>query len=201
MQKSQVRIFQSASTACGKLYNFVTSEKLDTRVTHTIFLNQKCITIQLSQLNGVSETRQLRKQRAKCLRSTQKEFSRLQVTKLTIFSISMSRYLLATEPITYSANDNFKWLYHNFIYFPTIFNVTERLLWFSCHRDKTSPSNMLFFAVAVFYELLYLVLQFVVTTLESWYLTLFPKKMKSLAGEIILVSNTYCIGLPAPCLG
>lgn len=59
----------------------------------------------------------------------------------------------------------------------------------SCRRDKNSASNMLFLAVAVFYELLYLVLQFIVTTLESWYLTLFPKKMKSLAGEIILVSN------------
>ncbi|KAK7595142.1 hypothetical protein V9T40_001575 [Parthenolecanium corni] len=56
-------------------------------------------------------------------------------------------------------------------------------------RDKNSASNMLFLAVAVFYELLYLVLQFIVTTLESWYLTLFPKKMKSLAGEIILVTG------------
>lgn len=52
-----------------------------------------------------------------------------------------------------------------------------------------SPSNMLFLATALFYELLYLILQFVVTTLESWYLTLFPKKMKSLAGEIILVTG------------
>ena len=47
---------------------------------------------------------------------------------------------------------------------------------------------MLFLGVAIFYEVLYLILQFVVTTIESWYLTLFPKKEKSLAGEIILVS-------------
>lgn len=46
---------------------------------------------------------------------------------------------------------------------------------------------MLFFAIAVLYELLYLAFQFIFTTIESWYLTVFPRKMKSLAGEIILV--------------
>ncbi|XKL63032.1 hypothetical protein PGB90_005396 [Kerria lacca] len=54
---------------------------------------------------------------------------------------------------------------------------------------RTSPYGMLFFVIAVLYELLYLILQFIVTTMESWYLTLFPKKMKSLAGEIILVTG------------
>lgn len=56
-------------------------------------------------------------------------------------------------------------------------------------KNNASPSNMLFFAIAVLYELLYLVFQFIFTTLESWYLTIFPRKMKSLAGEIILVTG------------